>query len=788
MGCVTSQDASDFESNERSKPAPPSRPKSSKPVAKAEASKVYETLAVASLTSGGSDKPAFHGLLTGRSRPLLQYEQALRDAPSVCGVCHPQDDSLAPPLGYDPNTGVLAVSDVVMSLRYTVIVKDIPDREGYIRKIVHDVFDLIHNVANGWSETSEITEINNLKPEKRKEVSKPLARIFDIVDQLYDVTDGRFDPTSGVLKLAFLEALTEHGRPPLPQEINRFRFAMGWQKKVLRKGDVLTKVNANTIIDLDGVTKGYCIDLIAKTLQRSGYSDFYVDWAGDIRTGGRHPSGRPWRTAVMTPPPLPRLFEHWKAQTLDKVLTEHDIAYMVDLEPDADAAQGGIAMATSGDYFQIQKFGFHHIMRSKDLAAMKATMLSTGAISVLATSCALADGLATAAMTCEGPDEAASFLKRVSERMPGAVLGYAVLGRGGADDESGGTDTDANGEAVPRKTAHFKPTVSAGQNANGSRGSSVGAPTLPRYGGPWQAPTGDATTALQGVIVRVPARITWSAGFIDIDALTPCSMTPDAKVSFVVPGALSDTTAAFASVAVVRDAASETLRFAYQGGDTGSVAPVFNSVQFTLHVESVYRHGGIALVIATVSQAFQGEEETVSVAIGSGQPHSISLLHSVMRDDFLYRPVVEQAKEAFSEVPSNVSVIATESADGSQFALTATSLAVSDHAPRLFSFNIMHSSTFFAAFGGFRSRVTVYLLAHEHETLAKTFATNSLIEPYTARALAESSLCILTGEVQLMEEVEDHAIVLAEISSCAFTAEPLAPLLWHRRRYCTLEV
>eukprot|EP00171_Calliarthron_tuberculosum_P007819 IDg7819t1 len=45
--------------------------------------------------------------------------------------------------------GVLAVSDVVMTLCYNVIVTDIPEREGYVRKIVHDVFDVIHSVANG---------------------------------------------------------------------------------------------------------------------------------------------------------------------------------------------------------------------------------------------------------------------------------------------------------------------------------------------------------------------------------------------------------------------------------------------------------------------------------------------------------------------------------------------------------------------------------------------------------------------------------------------------------------
>lgn len=59
----------------------------------------------------------------------------------------------------------------------------------------------------------------------------------------------------------------------------------------------MARHNANTIVDLDGVAKGFVVDMLVDALLCRG-KDFYVDWAGDIRAEGSHPSGRPWRSAV----------------------------------------------------------------------------------------------------------------------------------------------------------------------------------------------------------------------------------------------------------------------------------------------------------------------------------------------------------------------------------------------------------------------------------------------------------------------------------------------------------
>lgn len=769
MGCAPSKRLrEEAETEALAEPAPHARPNTHKPVAKANSKAVYETATSASVVAMDKGVPVFHGLLSGRSRPLLQYEQATRDAPSIAQAVAPTDDSFAPPLGYDPQYGVLAVSDVVMTLKYTVIVTDSPEREGAVRKIVHDVLDVVHSVVNGWSDTSEITALNQAKPERPVQCSDAMCMILDIVDELHDLTDGRFDPTTGVIKLAYDESLHAGGRPPLPNELARFRFATGWKKRILRNNTEVTKQNANTIIDLDGLSKGFCIDLIAEALHFEGYRTFYIDWAGDIRAVGKHPSGRPWRTAVLTPPALPRLFKHWRDEKLDEMLGPTDLGYLVDLVPDYRGSSavidrvGGLAIATSGDYFQIRKYGFHHIIAPGANTAMKAAPHSVASVSIMASTCAFADGIATAAMTFSTPDEAVTFLERIQKRVPNKFFGFCVLGR----------SCDAHSEKY--RTHHFRrqdPIVDDSSDVTESRPAHLTVPQVKT--------SKDDMARIMGAVVRTPGRLSWGSESVNVDSLIPCSMNPEPKVSFILPKKLANILPVFSEDEEVREGAMgiDQLRFGYEDQNGKS-----NTVALRLSISEMFPCDDATLVIARVEECFQGGAGVVRFFLG-GFPHTIVLRPLVSRDDFLYRPVVEQAKEVFSELPSTVCVISTTAADGDSFGLTATSLVISEHVPNTFCFNVMHSSTFFAAFGGLGSNVTVYCLDAHSDKLAKMFASYAMIKPDTKALLAQGSMCIMKGVVKLVETVEDHALVVSELRQSAFSSEITTPLIWHRRRY-----
>jgi thiamine biosynthesis lipoprotein ApbE len=123
-------------------------------------------------------------------------------------------------------------------------------------------------------------------------------------------------------------------------------------------GDEYTirKKHADARMDLNGIAKGWAVDKIAEALP----SPCWVEWGGDVKVRGNHPSGRCWQVAVVEPPSLAemklRLTRAKKAGKKGPVFTLAD-EHMKDEEQKVDQTylavfdlRDGEAVATSGDY------------------------------------------------------------------------------------------------------------------------------------------------------------------------------------------------------------------------------------------------------------------------------------------------------------------------------------------------------------------------------------------------------------------------------------------------------
>jgi thiamine biosynthesis lipoprotein ApbE len=122
----------------------------------------------------------------------------------------------------------------------------------------------------------------------------------------------------------------------------------------------IRKKHVDARLDLSGIAKGWAVDKIAEALP----SPCYVEWGGDVKVRGRHPSGRNWVVAVPEPPTLPELRtraarakragqvgpvliladEHQKDEEAKKA-NKGEREYLAILE-----LKDGEAVATSGDY------------------------------------------------------------------------------------------------------------------------------------------------------------------------------------------------------------------------------------------------------------------------------------------------------------------------------------------------------------------------------------------------------------------------------------------------------
>jgi len=154
-------------------------------------------------------------------------------------------------------------------------------------------------------------------------------------------------------------------------------------------------------LDLGGIAKGYGVDLILENLNQAGFSDVFVEWGGEIRASGKHPEGRPWRIFISR---LENNDPHLAIAHLD----------LVDQ-----------AIATSGDYLQnwtIEKDGncstFFHIIDPVTLHPLQKQPLSIASTSVVAPTCALADGLATVAMMFLSVEEAQVWAEKMKKENP----------------------------------------------------------------------------------------------------------------------------------------------------------------------------------------------------------------------------------------------------------------------------------------------------------------------------------------------------------------------------------
>lgn len=131
----------------------------------------------------------------------------------------------------------------------------------------------------------------------RIEVDEETARLLDFAGNCYDLSDGWFDVTSGVLRRAW--KFIDGGQIPQQQEIERLLPHVGWHK-VTWKNPWLT-VPAGMEIDLGGIGKEYAVDSTLQLLSRNTDSSFMVNYGGDCHASGPLSDGSPWITGIENP-------------------------------------------------------------------------------------------------------------------------------------------------------------------------------------------------------------------------------------------------------------------------------------------------------------------------------------------------------------------------------------------------------------------------------------------------------------------------------------------------------
>ncbi|MDJ0990520.1 MAG: FAD:protein FMN transferase [Desulfobacterales bacterium] len=224
---------------------------------------------------------------------------------------------------------------------------------------------------------SEISRFNALQETGTAfAVGPDFYRVTAIGRELFDITAGAWDGT-----IDPLVDLWGFGRSPRParipgdEEIKAGLARVGFDLIDAGREGMLIKRHPRVTLDLASVAKGYGVDVVADLIRQQGFTDFLVEVGGEVFASGVRLDGRQWRIGINRPEagaPVNQVY---------KVVTLQDRAF-----------------ATSGDYrifFEQDGQRFSHVIDPRTGRPVANGVVS---VSVTATTCARADGLATALM------------------------------------------------------------------------------------------------------------------------------------------------------------------------------------------------------------------------------------------------------------------------------------------------------------------------------------------------------------------------------------------------------
>lgn len=298
-----------------------------------------------------------------------------------------------------------------MTIDYRIIVGQPLSHEEKqtVDKLIHQVFEHVNLTYNKWNPLSEISKLNRLKAGTVASISKDLEQFLNQIDSLVNLTEGRFDPTIEPLQQVWKSHL-EKGTFPAEAEIEKVLPAVGW-KKIHFGNQLFSKDHDLTSLDLGGIAKGLCVDLLMQKLNQAGYHDVFVEWGGEIAASGQHPEKRLWNIFIS------RLGNTDPNQAIAHVALDH------------------AAIATSGNYLQNwtiqapglqnQQLRFCHIIDPWTCQFLKMEQNTVASASVLAPNCTLADALATAAMMFPNISDAKAWSEAIRKKHPELLFWFA---------------------------------------------------------------------------------------------------------------------------------------------------------------------------------------------------------------------------------------------------------------------------------------------------------------------------------------------------------------------------
>jgi thiamine biosynthesis lipoprotein len=126
------------------------------------------------------------------------------------------------------------------------------------------------------------------------EIDEETARILDFAETLYDLSEGRFDITSGVLRKVW--SFDGSDTIPRREEVADVLRNVGWHRA--HWNDARLTLPAGMEIDLGGVGKEYAVDSAAEIARQLTTSSCLVNFGGDLAITSSPARRESWRIGI----------------------------------------------------------------------------------------------------------------------------------------------------------------------------------------------------------------------------------------------------------------------------------------------------------------------------------------------------------------------------------------------------------------------------------------------------------------------------------------------------------
>ncbi|MGB3591829.1 MAG: FAD:protein FMN transferase [Nonlabens sp.] len=247
---------------------------------------------------------------------------------------------------------------------------------------VDSIVDMFNKSMSTWVPSSLINQFNNGADSVL--VGLPFKEVFDQAQVIYKATGGYFDPTVGNLVNAYgFGANGNQQAVPNQNKIDSLKSLVGFDQIKLTASKVvdsffLNSARKGVYLEFNAIGKGTLVDYIAGYLERNGVTDFLVEVGGEVVARGvNQERNTPWAVGIDDP---------------KKQSNNRNYISVVNLE--------NRAMAGSGNYrkYKVDELTGKEYVHTVDPITGLARPSRILGVNVMAPSCTLADGYATAFM------------------------------------------------------------------------------------------------------------------------------------------------------------------------------------------------------------------------------------------------------------------------------------------------------------------------------------------------------------------------------------------------------